>query len=325
MWSGAKELTVLSFNVQYMAGKSYVFYYDQGKGRDKRPSVDQVLWSLDRVAAVIKEVDPDVVMLQELNDADDGRTHFIDQLSELQRRLGNSAYPCDSSAYYWKAGLVPHPMIMGPVSMKLVTLSRYALEGGRRYQLPRMENDPVTRHFYFQRAIHEVRLKSATGAQELALLNTHFDAWGHGSDLMDRQVAAALSITERLDAQAVPWILAGDFNLLPPDGGLQWQRLRQYYDSVSALQPLYQRYSGVPSIESLTGPEAASWFTHFPNDPQVSGPDRTIDYLFYSPQLSLIQAYVRQRDTLNISDHLPLVGVFALTDQAEPKENPLLH
>lgn len=312
IWSGSGALTILSFNVQYMAGKGYVFYYDQGRGKDKKPTAASVHLTLDRVAELIADANPDIVMLQEVNDADDSRSHYIDQLVELQQRLGQAAYPCLAEAYYWKAGFIPHPMIMGPVSMKLVTLSRFAISDGYRYQLPLMDNDPITRHFYFQRAILEVRLKSQAGLPELALLNTHFDAWGAGSSLMQRQVESALAVIDRLDKAGVPWVFAGDFNLLPPDGGIQWQRLQEQYDYDSALKPFYHRYQAVPSIADLTGQQAVQWYTHFPNDPAVKSPDRTIDYLFYSHQLRLKQATVRQHDTLDISDHLPLSAEFEL-------------
>jgi endonuclease/exonuclease/phosphatase family metal-dependent hydrolase len=39
-----------------------------------------------------------------------------------------------------------------------------------------------------------------------------------------------------------------------------------------------------------------------------SGPDRTIDYLFLSVDIKIKNKYVRQQDTLAISDHLPVVA-----------------
>ena len=42
----------------------------------------------------------------------------------------------------------------------------------------------------------------------------------------------------------------------------------------------------------------------------VNGPDRTIDYLFSSRSLSIEKAYIRQHDTLDISDHLPVIGIY---------------
>ena len=51
--------------------------------------------------------------------------------------------------------------------------------------------------------------------------------------------------------------------------------------SVAALMFWY--YPSVPSCSETDGPDASAWFTHFPNDPRVKGPDRTIDYLFSPP------------------------------------------
>lgn len=308
LWSGSRPLKVMSFNVQFMAGKEYVFYYDQGQGNDRRPTKKSVYQTLDKVAERIRAINPDLVLLQEVNGSDDSRTHYIDQLVELQQRLGELAYPCQTSAYYWKAGFVPHPKIMGSVAMKLVTLSRYAITTARRHQLPLMENDPITQHFYFQRAVLEVRLKSAQGG-DIAVMNTHFDAWGEGSGLMQRQVDMVMAIIENLESKNTPWILAGDFNMLPPDGNRQWQRLQNQYDENSPLQSIYDRYGAVPLLNDLQKSDAYKWYTHFPNDPQVAGPDRTIDYLFYDPvKWRLISAFVDQQHSLDISDHLPVVA-----------------
>jgi endonuclease/exonuclease/phosphatase family metal-dependent hydrolase len=62
----------------------------------------------------------------------------------------------------------------------------------------------------------------------------------------------------------------------------------------------------IPSTAQASGPGQAAWYTHAPNSPGAPRADRTLDYLFHSPQLTLLDAQVRQHDTLEISDHLPL-------------------
>lgn len=308
-------LKVMSFNVQFMAGKNYVFFYDMEGGPDTRPTLADVEITLDRVAEIIAAENPDVVMLQEINDEHDSRTHFVNQITALQQRLGELAYPCQASAHYWQAGLVLHPQVLGAVSMKLVTLSRYPLLEARRYQLPLMDNDPLTRRFYFQRALLESWMATASGTP-VALLNTHFDAWGEGSGLMQRQVAATQAVLDSLDSRQIPWILGGDFNLLPDDGNRQWQRLSETfgpgYDAETALSVLSARYQGIPSLTDLSGAKPQHWYTYYPNNPAVTGPDRTIDYVFYSDQWRLDRGYVRFWNTLDASDHLPVVGGFSL-------------
>ena len=299
-------LKVLSLNAQYMAGKGYVFFYDVDGGPDVRPSQASVALTVSKVADLLKREQPDVVMLQEINDADDSRTHYLDQVEALQRALGDQRYACEVSAHYWKVGWLPHPLILGSVSMQLTTLSRYRLTSATRFQLPLMDNDPITQHFYFQRALLQVTMDSTVG--EMALLNTHLDAWGQGTDLMKRQVDAISNQLTTLDEQNIPWVLAGDFNVLPPDGGRQWQRLAKDYDQRSALQVLYDRYGALPPLPQLTSASSAEWYTYFPNDPQVTEPDRTIDYVFYSDHWRLLEGAVIP-DT-SLSDHLPLKARF---------------
>ncbi|MBN1218034.1 MAG: hypothetical protein JXM69_03815 [Anaerolineae bacterium] len=50
----------------------------------------------------------------------------------------------------------------------------------------------------------------------------------------------------------------------------------------------------------------------YPNDPGVAAPNRTVDFIFFADTMTLNKAYVRQHDTLPISDHLPLVAEFQL-------------
>lgn len=317
-WSAHQPLKVLTYNVQYMASKNYFFFYDAEAGTDNKPSMEHTVWTLDQVAKIVADENPDILMLQEINDEGDSRTYGVDQVAALQERLADAAYPCRADAHYWQAGYVLHPQVLGSVSMKLTTLSRYPLHSARRHQLPLMDNDAVTQRFYFQRALLETHITAETG-QSVALINTHFDAWGAGSDLMQRQVATTQALLRQLDASDTPWIFGGDLNSLPPDGQQQWQRLEQdgvgEYDKDTALAPLYRNYGAIPPLDKLTQTDASKvsqWHTHFSNDPRVTAPDRTIDYIFYSRDWRADDARVRQHDTLNVSDHLPVVGSFSL-------------
>jgi endonuclease/exonuclease/phosphatase family metal-dependent hydrolase len=68
----------------------------------------------------------------------------------------------------------------------------------------------------------------------------------------------------------------------------------------------------IPDNAESSGIARSKWLTHFPNDSRINGPDRTVDYLFYSPSLKRVSARVRRDDTLLISDHLPVIGRFLL-------------
>ncbi len=308
-----QTLEVMSWNVQYMAGKGYVFWYDlfDESGPDERSSPEATTATFEEVARVIADESPDVVLLQEVDDGA-SRTDGEDQLERLLGLLPDD-YACSASALYWKAVFVPHPRIMGSAGMKLSTISRYRIDEATRYQLPIMPSDPLTQQFNFRRAILEVRLP-VEGGSDLAVLNTHLDAFAQGTDTMQQQVALAKGLLGDLTAAGDPWVFGGDFNLLPP--GPQFANLpadqRVYYEPDSELAVLTDIYPSVPSLEEANGADSSVWFTHYPNDPAVSGPDRTIDLLFYNPLLELGDHFVRAADTLGISDHLPVVASFSL-------------
>jgi hypothetical protein len=75
-----QKLRILSWNVQYMAGKNHVFFYEGGS--DERPSPAEITATLGDVARVIREEDPDIVLLQEMDDGS-RRTDDEDQLARL--------------------------------------------------------------------------------------------------------------------------------------------------------------------------------------------------------------------------------------------------
>ncbi|WAG79848.1 endonuclease/exonuclease/phosphatase family protein [Metapseudomonas furukawaii] len=307
-----QALKVMTWNLQYLAGKRYVFHDDlpDGEGRDERPTADDLAYSLDEVVRVIREEQPDIVNLQELHDGARA-TDYQDQLALLQERLAD-LYPCASQAFYWKAAFVPDPQVLGSVGLKLATLSRFGIQSAERLQLPQGASDPISRQFDKKRALL-VSYLPIRGGGRLAVINTHLDALADAPEILRRQVAMTHGLLDQLQRENLPWVLAGDFSQLPPgqyDGLAQHQRQRFARDS--ELKALWDRFPMIPSLEEASGDQRAQWFTHFPNDPRAKGPDRTLDYLFHSPSLTRIEAKVRQVDTLRISDHLPLTARFFL-------------
>jgi endonuclease/exonuclease/phosphatase family metal-dependent hydrolase len=310
-----QALKVMTWNVQYLAGKRYVFWYDLpgGDGPDERPSSADLAVTLDEVVRVLRDEQPDVVLLQELHD-NAKASDYQDQLALLQARLSD-LYPCSTEAFYWKAGFVPHPRILGSVGMKLGTLSRFQIARAERLQLPMLDSDLLSRQFQLKRALL-ISYLPIRGGDELVAINTHFDAFAQGEDTMQRQVEMTDGLLQQLQTSDKTWVLGGDLNLLPPG---QFQHLpedqRSWYAADSELQDLARRYPMIPSLQQASGAQQAQWYTHYPNDPAASGPDRTLDYLFYSPRLTPLASQVRQRDTLAISDHLPVIGRFFLPSQ----------
>jgi len=310
-----QQLKVMTWNVQYLAGKRYVFWYDEAAGDDTRPTDEDLAFNLDEVARVIRAEQPDLVLLQEL-DNNAKATDYQDQLALLRERLAD-LYPCAVQAFEWKAELVPDWHVAGSVGRTLATLSRYPIQRAQRVQLPLAADNVLSRLLKPQQAVLASYLPLREGGQ-LAVLNTRLARHVPGSDVQQRQVQALEDMVDKLERQGTPWLLGGDFNLLPLG---QYRRLkpeqRPFYSADSELHLLWDKYPMIPANAEATGAEREAWLTHFPNDPGLDGPDRTLDYLFHSPKLKRVEGRVLQQDTLEISDHLPVTARLLLPTPPE--------
>ena len=307
-----QQVKILSWNVQYMSGKNYEFWYDSinGNGPDIRAKRTDIEQTFKQVARLIIEQNPDVILLQELHD-NAKRTDYEDQLQRLLALLP-AEYNNYSEAFYWQASYVPLPQIMGSVGMKLGVISKYKLGDALRHQLPSIKADIITDQFNFRRAIQEISLP-VTGGSKLTLMNTHFDAFAQGSDTMQQQVDYLQRLLHGKNENGEAWVIAGDFNLLPPG---QYENLgakaSAAYQPESELARIYNEFNVIPSITQTNGPDASSWFTHFPNGSDFAAPDRTIDYIVYSDHIQVVNSQVIQQNTWHISDHLPMIATITL-------------
>lgn len=306
--TSGQKLKILTWNIQFMAGKNYVFFFDvlDSSGPDIRPTPTDITATLKEVARVIKEENPDIILLQELDDGAK-RTDYEDQLSRLLALLPKD-YACYTSTFYWKAAFVPHPHINGAVGMKLAIISKYDIQEATRYQLALIPANILVQQLALKRAVLETKLPLTNG-KLFALLCTHLDAFAQGTNTMETQVNQVKTILDHLVKQNIPFVIGGDFNLLPP--GIAFESLPKdqnvYFNPRTEILPLFQNFQTIPSIKEANGPQRDQWFSHFPNDPAVKKPDRTIDYFILSRNLQITQHYIRQNDTLKISDHLPII------------------
>jgi endonuclease/exonuclease/phosphatase family metal-dependent hydrolase len=308
MLSKGSIIKVMSWNIQYMAGKNYVFFYDllDGSGPDTRPSSKDITITFNEVTRIIKDESPDIILIQEI-DGGSLRTGNEDQMTRLKSMLPHE-YCCSASAFYWKSTFVPHGKIMGKVGMKLGIISKYKIGKSIRHALPLMPGSWIVQQFNIKRAILESSFPFKNGGS-LSVLNTHLDAFAQGENTMEKQVGLIDSLLKKKIKTKIPWLIAGDFNLLPP--GKQFSNLappqQKYFRPDSELEKLTSSYTVIPSLKDANGPEFTKWLTHLPNDPSVKKPDRTIDFFFISPLLVLKEKKVRQNDTHKISDHFPVI------------------
>lgn len=310
-----QTIKVLSWNVQFMAGTDTVFFFEVKSGQVYgKPSHEDIEHTLSEVARVIGEENPDVILLEEVDDGA-ARTFHEDQLQRLLALL-NSDYRCHASAFYWKSAFIPHPDIMGSAGMKLSVISKYKMTEAWRHQLALIPESWVWQQFNLKRAVLEVHLP-VIGASDLVVFNTHLAAFAHGTGTLEKQAGRILALLEEHTLKGTPWILGGDLNMLPP--GLAYERLRQKgQDRASEellMKEFYERYQVVPTLDLVNGVESAQWRTSFSKGSDSKELDKTNDYLILSNSASLLEARVRQgAEMIAISDHMPLLVNFQIPE-----------
>jgi len=307
-----QRIKIMTYNVQFFAGKNKVFFFDTPdmSGQDAQPALEDVNSTLEGIAKLIEAEAPDIIFFQEIDDGAK-RTYYQDQLALILSKLPE-VYGCYTSAFYWKLKFAPHPKLMGSMGLKTAIVSKYQISRAVRRNLPMLPVGFVLQQFSGQKLILQAFLPVEGGSQ-IAVMSTHLDAFTLGSDVMTRQLSELKTQIQALDADKIPWVLGGDFNMLPPG---QYQHLIQshqsYYNPQTELKDFYQEFNVVPALEAVTGADASRWFTFYGNDPLLSAPDRTLDYLVYSDQLKLVKSHVRQENAERLSDHFPVVASFEI-------------
>jgi endonuclease/exonuclease/phosphatase family metal-dependent hydrolase len=295
------SLKVLVWNVQFAAGRNHEFFYDGGE--TVSVSAAEVETTLQQIIETIRRQDPDIVLLQEI-DRDSRRTGFVDQHARLVEAL---QYPAHATTPYHRVPYVPTPSHehLGRVDMHLTVMSRYRLGAATRHQLALLNEPGWRQMFNLRRALMEVEVP-LEGGGSLTLLNTHLSAFSGGDDTLDKQLDQIHQRTQEIEG---PWILAGDFNALPPgDDPARLPDGEHYAPDSYPIQLLFDHATpAVPLAELQSAPQP--WRTYV--DYQQSTPDRTIDYVFYGPGVEG-RTFVVDTRAAGVSDHLPMVSTIAL-------------
>ncbi|MBN2013302.1 endonuclease/exonuclease/phosphatase family protein [candidate division KSB1 bacterium] len=306
-----QSLKIVTYNIQFLAGKNYLFYYEMPNyaGPDERPSSEDIGITLNELVRVIKDENPDILLLQEVDDGAK-RTDYKDQLKLILSKLPPE-YCCYTSAFYWKAKFVPHKRIMGAVGMKLSVISKYKIDSATRHQLAPVPGNPIVNLFKLRRAILETRLP-VEGNNYLSIFNVHLEAFPETSNVMEKQTKHLDSLLT-IKNMNTSWVAGGDFNLTPPknlDADLDTDKKSNKNENLMNI--FYDKYQVIPKLSDVNSAHSKDWFTYFPNNPKINAPTKTIDYIIFSDQIQLVDYYVRQHDTLKISDHLPVCAIIEI-------------
>jgi endonuclease/exonuclease/phosphatase family metal-dependent hydrolase len=279
-------------------------------------SRDEVEGNLDAVAKKIRQVDPDVLFLQEV-DVNSKRAAFVDQLQYLldHTDLNYAVY-----ASQWRASFVPSDGL-GAVDSGNAIAAKFPLHDAVRLALPlRTDLSGIERYFYLHRNLIVARLddkalERVAKGQALWLLGVHTEAYA--KDGTKRAHIQRFGDEMKRLAKRGLVIGAGDLNTVPPGSA----QVKGFADSVCEgayeaddfsqeldwLTPLYERYDEAIPLADYQADNSA-YLSHSTSKDVFW--NRRLDYIFTNAQLT--HGLVHQdaahggMATMPLSDHAPL-------------------
>lgn len=297
------KIKVLTFNMAY------------GRGREDDivvglKSEDLIKENLDKISHLLKIVDADVVLLQEV-DLASKRTYFIDEAKLLAEKAGYPSYTCVTN---WIKNYIPFPYWppskhFGRMKSGQCILSKFPITDNERVALPQRKDKPFFyTAFYLDRAIQVADVMISDKIYKI--FNVHQEA----VDIKNKEEQAKIlaGLVSKVDAGNV--IVAGDFNALPLNAALkrnfpdepekQWKE----WKDVSRDRSLELFISSTPRLKNVFTSNFLEGETFtFPSN----APNRQIDYIFLSKELNLHKAKVL-KEAGTISDHLPVYAELEL-------------
>lgn len=257
------EMTVVSYNIRV----------GHGGARERQPERTEEY--LTTIAEWIKEIDADVVLLQEVDD-NAPRSQRIDQARFLAEKTGLGSYytPALHLDDGWRYGNA----ILSRWPMKKV-------EGHMLFKPDYSETNPdYPRGYEEQRALQVVELDTPAGP--VHVLNTHLGL------TQTQRIVQLEEIAGKIEAlpEGAAIFFGGDLNARPETPEIEPVRALladSFEETPNPLKP----------EEMLTS--------------STINPRATIDYLFFSPgRISILDVHVPRE--VDYSDHLPVVGRYVV-------------
>ena len=303
-------LKVMNWNVKFGGGRIDFFFDCHG---------DRVIMEKEEVennmtllAEKIREVNPDILFLQEV-DTDAKRSAFMNQVQYL---LDNTELNFGVYASQWKAKYIPSDGI-GKMNSGNAILSKWELTDAKRIALPLIEEQNfIVRYFYLKRNLLHAKLKYSGG--ELNLLNTHASAYAKDKTKKE-QLEIIKHYADSLNSKEQSFILAGDFNALPPNT----KQTQNFDDSVCEdadyeaddysaetdwMMPYYETYESAICLGEYSNDNDR----HFTHTTDKNGFwNRKTDYIFTNRNFVSGSGTTIQ-DWMEASDHAPITANYEL-------------
>ena len=213
-----EEYTATTYNIGFGAyTPDYTFFMDEGIMEDGTHKVgehsvaaskESVLACTDGAISVIREINPDFALYQEV-DTDSTRSYGVNQKTAIQ-----TAFPNMASAFavnFHSAFLAyPIPEMHGFVNAGLLSMSDVHVQSAFRRSFPVDDGFP-TKFFDLDRCFLIERIP-VTGGGNLVLINSHMSAYDEGGKIRALQLALLTDVLRTEAAAGNYVIVGGDWN-----------------------------------------------------------------------------------------------------------------
>lgn len=309
-----EPLRIINYNIKY-GGARLIFFWECD-GERYNMTTEEVTGHLDAIAEFISNVDPDILIVQEV-DRSTQRSGYIDEIQYLLDRT-----PLNYAAYASQHHVDFLPTDgMGKVDFGNAIFSKWPISDATRISLPLVDAYPAYyQYLYLKRHVLTAKIDLPWNDHFYAV-DTHLEAFSEGTTKLD-QIAKFHQVLTDLSDRGMDWVAAGDLNSLPK-GSTQ---LKEFPDDCPGLfDPddysveqdwLDVLFDDTSMISAMSLEDYASdnskWYSYTGN-PDV-GWTRTLDYMFTNGTWANDGAdnYVMQSveqggyETMYLSDHAPV-------------------
>jgi len=309
--SAKDTVKVMTWNIRF--GVARLRFFGDGCGDRVILKKSEVYEGLEGLAEKIKQEDPDILLLQEV-DVQSKKTGYIDQAQWL---LDNTDFNYGAYGSMWESQIIPADGL-GRVNTGNLILAKWRLTEAERYQLPlRGDQEGLTQYFYLRRNV--LKATVAMPGKSFIAVNTHLTAFATDTT-KQKHINGFKTILDGIVAEGQNFVAGGDLNEIPPNASkldycIEDQCEDESYHSSGKpkhkegsffgseytwLEPLYNKYSPAISLSEHSLHETDN-YTHSPDNKLKL--DRKLDYLWTNT--AWLDGMTHQEAT-ELSDHIPV-------------------
>lgn len=316
-------LSVMTWNIKFGGGRLVFFWECNGTRYNMKES--EVLGHMESVAAKIREIDPDILLLQEV-DIQSKRSAYVDQ---MQYMLNETDLNYGVYASIWKADYIPSHGL-GRMNMGNAILSKWPLNEATRISLPiRTDQSALEDYFFFRRNVLKARVE-IPGQNQFYACNVHTEPWSQDGT-KQKHIDRFKDELDIIHNAGGLFIAGGDLNIVPP-GSPKWKDFADdqcsdamfkgddYTGQEAWMDGLYASYAAAVPLDTIkTRPDKHYSFT----GDQGVGWVRKLDFLFTNSSFAngsgttlqdtlLPDGTIGTKSCLNLSDHAPIFAKMRL-------------